>query len=119
MFVYLFISANGDSSEKGSLMQDNNSSSAFDVNEDSNLTGISINDDIETNHNEHDVDDSYVSNEDEDESNANEDDDNEEDNEDENEDENDVDNEEVNSVEQDLSNVYEGEESNMAPSLVR
>ena len=87
----------------------------YDVNEDSNLTSASINDDNATNIDEPDADNSYVSNEDEDESNANEDDDNEDDNEEDNEDET----EEGNTDEQDLRNVFEGEESNMAPSLVR
>ncbi|XP_078362736.1 uncharacterized protein LOC144646902 isoform X2 [Oculina patagonica] len=88
-------------SDKGSIGLDDNSCSAFDINEDSNL---SMND---ANNDDNEVDNSYVSNEDDD-NEDNEIDDDENDNDDEND--------------EDAGNevgpsAFEGDESNLVPSL--
>lgn len=87
---------NFEESDKGSLGNDDNSCGAFDLNEDSNL---SIND---ANNDDNEVDNSYVSNEDD------ENEDNEID-EDENDDDDDGNG--------DTQNTFEGEESNLVPSI--
>ncbi|RMX44329.1 hypothetical protein pdam_00018875 [Pocillopora damicornis] len=92
---------NYEESDKGSLGNDDNSCSAFDINEDSNL---SMND---ANNDDNEVDNSYVSNEDD------ENEDNEID-EEENDDDNDDD-----GGNGDTQNTYEGDESNLVPSIVR
>ncbi|XP_068680783.1 B-cell CLL/lymphoma 7 protein family member A-like isoform X2 [Montipora capricornis] len=92
---------NFDGSDKGSISIDDNSCSAFDMNEDSNLTSIN-----DGNNDENEVDNSYASNDDDDnDDNDMEDDDNDEEN---NEDDTGVD---------DAQNGFEGDESNMVPSL--
>ena len=96
----LSFSVSFEGSDKGSLGLDDNSCSAFDINEDSNL---SMND---GNNDDNEVDNSYASNEDDD------NDDNELD-----DDEND-DNEEDGGNEA-VQNAFEGDESNLVPSLVR
>lgn len=90
-------------SDKGSIGLDDNSCSAFDMNEDSNL---SIND---ANNDDNEVDNSYVSNED---------DDNEDNEIDDDENDNDDDNDEDASNEVGQS-AFEGDESNLVPSLAR
>lgn len=90
---------NFEESDKGSIGNDDNSCSAYDINEDSNL---SMND---ANNDDNEVDNSYLSNED----------DENEDNEIE-EDENDDDNDDDGGNE-DTQNTFEGEESNLVPSL--
>lgn len=95
---YFFAAVNFEESDKGSLGNDDNSCSAFDLNEDSNL---SIND---ANNDDNEVDNSYVSNEDD------ENEDNEID-EDENDDDDDGNG--------DTQNTFEGEESNLVPSIAR
>lgn len=98
---YIFAAVNYEESDKGSLGNDDNSCSAFDINEDSNL---SMND---ANNDDNEVDNSYVSNEDD------ENEDNEID-EEENDDDNDDD-----GGNGDTQNTYEGDESNLVPSIVR
>lgn len=92
---------NYEESDKGSLGNDDNSCSAFDINEDSNL---SMND---ANNDDNEVDNSYVSNEDD------ENEDNEID-----EEENDDDNDDDDGGNGDTQNTYEGDESNLVPSIV-
>jgi len=91
---------NFDESDKGSLGLDDNSCSAFDINEDSNL---SMND---GNNDDNEVDNSYASNEDDD------NDDNELD-----DDENDNDDNEEDGGNESVQNAFEGDESNLVPSL--
>lgn len=98
-WIKIYFAVNFDGSDKGSLGLDDNSCSAFDINEDSNL---SMND---GNNDDNEVDNSYASNEDDD----NELDDDENDNDD---NEEDVGNEAV-------QNAFEGDESNLVPSLAR
>lgn len=90
-----------DESDKGSIGIDDNSCSAFDMNEDSNLTSID-----NGNNDEDVVDNSYASNDDDDnDDNEIEEDDNDEET---NEDDTGVD---------DTQNGFEGDESNLVPSL--
>ena len=98
---HICFAVNFEESDKGSIGNDDNSCSAYDINEDSNL---SMND---ANNDDNEVDNSYLSNED----------DENEDNEIE-EDENDDDNDDDGGNE-DTQNTFEGEESNLVPSLAR
>lgn len=100
--VFLF-SVNFEGSDKGSIGMDENSCSGFDLNEDSNLTSIN-----DGNNDDNEADNSYISNED-DENEDNEIDD----------DENDEENNEDDGGEEDAQNGFEGDESNLAPSLAR
>lgn len=92
---------NFEGSDKGSIGMDENSCSGFDLNEDSNLTSIN-----DGNNDDNEADNSYISNED-DENEDNEIDD----------DENDEENNEDDGGEEDAQNGFEGDESNLAPSL--
>lgn len=96
-------SVNFEGSDKGSIGMDENSCSGFDLNEDSNLTSIN-----DGNNDDNEADNSYISNED-DENEDNEIDD----------DENDEENNEDDGGEDDAQNGFEGDESNLAPSLAR
>ena len=99
----LFFSVNFEGSDKGSIGMDDNSCSAFDMNEDSNLTSIN-----DGNNDDNEADNSYASNEDDD------NDDNEID-----DDENDEENNEDDGGDEDTQNGFEGDESNLVPSLGR
>lgn len=85
-----------DGSDKGSIGNDDNSCSAFDMNEDSNLTSIN-----EVSNEDNEMDNSYVSNEDDDND----------------DDENDEENNEDDAGDEDTQNGFEGDESNLVPSF--
>lgn len=96
--VGLFFSVPYDGSDRGSIGNDDNSCSAFDMNEDSNLTSIN-----EVSNEDNEMDNSYVSNEDDDND----------------DDENDEENNEDDAGDEDTQNGFEGDESNLVPSFGR
>lgn len=101
-WIKIYFAVSFDGSDKGSLGLDDNSCSAFDINEDSNL---SMND---GNNDDNEVDNSYASNEDDD------NDDNELD-----DDENDNDDNDEDGGNEAVQSAFEGDESNLVPSLAR